>query len=82
MFFRRPLIIKAEVWQVDGAGDFGYDGFSCAVIVAIVSFMMIIITFVKLITHVDRFKVWNKFSAIAVDNYRCSTRPGTSNARR
>ena len=56
MFFRRPLIIKAEVWQVDGAGDFGYDGFSCAVIVAVDSLMMII-TFVKLITHVDRSKV-------------------------
>ena len=52
----------------------------CVVIVAVVSLMMII-TFVKLITHVDRLRVQKRLSAIAIDNYRCSTRPGRSIAR-
>ena len=52
----------------------------CFVIAAAV-FLMMIITFVKLITHVDGLKMWNRLSAIAIDNYRCSTRPGRSIAR-
>ena len=52
----------------------------CVVIAAAVSLMMII-TFVKLITHVDGLKIWNRLSGIAIDKYRCSTRPGRSIAR-
>ena len=50
------------------------------VIAAVVSLMMVI-AFVKLIAHVDGLKMWNRLSAIAIDNYRCSTRPGRSIAR-
>ena len=52
----------------------------CVVIAAVVSLMMIF-TIVKLITHIDGLKMWNRLSAIAIDNYRCSTRPGRSIAR-
>ena len=61
MFGRRPLIIKAE-GRIEFVMKFGKRMgltilvtmvLSCVVIVAVVSLMMII-TFVKLITHVDR----------------------------
>ena len=52
----------------------------CVVIVAVVSLMMII-AFDNLITHVDRLRVCNRLSAIAIDYYRCSTRPGRGIAR-
>jgi len=64
VFCRRPLIIKAE-GGIEFVMKFGkWMGLailvtmvlSCVVIVAVVSLMMII-TFVKLITHVDRLKV-------------------------
>ena len=88
MFFRRPLIIKAErgikfvmkfgKWM--GLATVVTMVLPCVVIVAVVSLMMKI-TFVKLITHVDGLKMWNRLSAIAIDNYRWSTRPGRSIAR-
>ena len=49
--------------------------------VAITVSLMMIIVFVKLITHDDGLKMSNILSAIAIDNYRCSTRPGRSIAR-
>ena len=48
---------------------------------AIAVSLMMIIVFVKLITHDDGLKMSNILSAIAIDNYRCSTRPGRSIAR-
>ena len=33
------------------------------------------------ITHVDGLKMWNRISAIAIDYYPCSTRPGRSIAK-
>jgi len=88
VFCRCPLIIKAErgikfvmkfgKWM--GLATVVTMVLPCVVIVAVVSLMMII-TFVKLITHVDGLKMWNRLSAIAIDNYRCSTRPGRSIAR-
>ena len=52
----------------------------CVIITAAVS-LMIIITFVKWITHVDGLKIRSGLSAIVIDNYRCSTRPRRSIAR-
>ena len=53
----------------------------CVIITAAVS-LMIIITFVKWITHVDGLKIRSGLSAIVIDNYyRCSVRPRKSIAR-
>ena len=53
---------------MDGVGDFGYDGsflccYRCRCFFDDDNYV------VKLITHVDRLKVRNRLSAIAIDNY-------------
>ena len=65
---------------MDWVGHFGYDGsflccYRCRCFFDDDNYV------VKLVTHVDRLKVRNRLSAIAIDNYRCSTRPGRSIAR-